>query len=293
MGGEIGAHSLPAYVYTNLNGVEEFLGYYSETKLDFDVISADLSNPDFVGKLHPELHTQLLTNAMREAKILTTLHKCNVDIQGFIVKNNTDSLASIQSLIDKNEALNQQLKDELNQRLGISEINWLQNQLGADSLLRTIITKDLTQNIADKDNAAANSDDPPEHPPVFKVSRWLDAEAKCIAIEKHMGNTASDVSLKNLGYSVESYTPEHKRRYIKVITVQQDYAFSLTSREYTTASQHGDDYYICLLYQTKHELKARYIQNPLKNAEFEKIIKQWEWACTKATSTSYSFDLEN
>ena len=119
---------------------EEFLGYYSETKLDFDVISADLSNPDFVGKLHPELHTQLLTNAMREAKILTTLHKCNVDIQGFIVKNNTDSLASIQSLIDKNEALNQQLKDELNQRLGISEINWLQNQLGADSLLRTIIT---------------------------------------------------------------------------------------------------------------------------------------------------------
>lgn len=124
------------------------------------------------------------------------------------------------------------------------------------------------------------------------VSKWRDAESKCIEIEEILGNTATDVSFKNLGYDIESKTPDGEIRYIEVKSVKKDFAFSLTNNEYTAAHQYGENYYICLICENEHKIDVRYIRNPLSTAKFEKRIKQWEWACTEFKSTSKTFNIQ-
>ena len=51
------------------------------------------------------------------------------------------------------------------------------------------------------------------------------------------GNTAIDVSIKNLGYDIISTTPNGEKRYIEVKSVKKDYSFSLTNNEYTAAHE--------------------------------------------------------
>ena len=124
------------------------------------------------------------------------------------------------------------------------------------------------------------------------ISRWRDAESKCIEIEEVLGNTATDVSFRNLGYDILSETPDGKTRYIEVKSVKKDYSFSLTNNEYTAAHQYGKDYYVCLLYENERTLDVRYIQDPLNTARFEKRIKQWEWACVEFNATLKTFELD-
>ena len=104
------------------------------------------------------------------------------------------------------------------------------------------------------------------------VSKWRSAEQQAVQIEEFLEKqkTIIDVSKKNIGYDIESTTPSGEKRYIEVKALQNDSStFSITNNEYTSAHQLGDDYYICLIYDSK----AIYIQNPLKNLSFEKRIR--------------------
>ena len=187
--------------------------------------------------------------------------------------------------MNKQEDLAPTLKRELNERLGGSEISWLQEQVGSTNLIKETIQK--VDSISPKSEEGKNN-----HGLTMHIAKWRDAENKCVLIEESMGNEATDVSLKNYGYDVESVTPDGKKRYIEVKSVKKDFSFSLTNNEYTAAHQYGDEYFICLLLEDDDKLIAKYIQNPLTNAKFEKRIKQWEWLCLECESTTMTFDFE-
>ena len=120
------------------------------------------------------------------------------------------------------------------------------------------------------------------------VSRWRSAEQQCIEIESFFGNKAIDVSKRNLGYDIESLTPKGVKRYIEVKLISNNNnSFSITNNEYTAAHQYGDDYFICLIKDAKGDSQAIYIQNPLRNLNFEKRIRQWEWYCDQFSGDVY------
>lgn len=285
--GEISSNSLSKAVYENIDGVESFMSQYSTKKIDLDTISKDLSNPVYVKELNAETHTQLLTSAIRESKIERTLNAdYNSDIKKYVVKTDKDEYQTIDSVVNKKENLDSTLKKELNERLGGSEIKWIQEQVGSPDLI-----KESPQE--GKDVIKVGLDDPKTTKLTTHIAKWRDAENKCVSIEESMGNKATDVSLKNYGYDVESTTPDGEKRYIEVKSVKKDFSFSLTNNEYTAAHQYGEKYYVCLLLEEDDKLVVRYIQDPLNNAKFEKRIKQWEWLCLECNSITMSFDLDN
>ena len=106
-----------------------------------------------------------------------------------------------------------------------------------------------------------------------------------------MGYHAVDVSKQHIGYDVESTDDNGDKRYIEVKLVKSTLEFSITNNEYTAASQYGDNYYICLIQHDDDTVVATYIQNPLKNAVFEKRITRIEWVCEKFMGTEIEMPL--
>lgn len=283
--GEIAADSLSKTIYENIDGVDAFMGQYSTQRIDLDTVSRDLSDPGYVSQLDAETHTQLLTSAIREAKIDELLNKDHdTDVTAYVVKTEDDGYQTIDEVVSREEDLDPTLRKELNDRLGGSEIEWVQKKAGSSDLIK--------EAPADKD-AEPKVHIGEEHSGrrTAHIAKWRDAENKCIEIEESMGNSAIDVSVKNYGYDVESTTPDGQKRYVEVKSVKRDFSFSLTNNEYTTAHQLGGNYYVCLMLEEDDRLEVRYIQDPLNTARFEKRIKQWEWVCLECDSTSMTFDL--
>ena len=284
--GEIANISLPQEVYKKIDGVESFMEQYASQTIPLETISKDLSDPEYVGNLNTETHTQLLTSALREAKIEEVLvPNATTQVQTYIVKTKDKQLETIENVVSNQEQLDPELQQELKDRLGGSEIRWIQEQVGSSDLI-----KQIEEPLCEKKQSESKKTD--KGNVTIHIAKWRDAEVKCVMIEESMGNVATDVSLSNYGYDVVSKTPDGRTRYIEVKSVKKDFAFSLTNNEYTAAHQYGEDYYVCLLLEDDSKLVVRYIQDPLNNAKFEKRIKQWEWLCLECDSTSMEFDLE-
>lgn len=289
--GEIAADSAPKMVYDNIDDVDLFMSQYSNQVIGMDTISRDLSDASYVKNLDSETHTQLLTNAIREAKVEKILNgKSEANLNEYVVKTKGKKFKKIKDVVQKKEKLDEATKKELDERLAGSEVKWLQEQVGSEDLIKECPASDDVFAATHKriDSEKSKSDTLTVH-----IAKWRDAENKCVAIEESFGNEAEDVSLKNYGYDVESVTPDGKKRYIEVKSVKKDFSFSLTNNEYTAAHQYGEEYYVCLLLEDENNLEVRYIQNPLQNAKFEKRIKQWEWLCLECDTTAMTFDLED
>jgi hypothetical protein len=124
------------------------------------------------------------------------------------------------------------------------------------------------------------------------ITKWRAAEQQCVEIERILGNEAKDVSRQNLGYDVESVTPDGRIRYIEVKSVSKPHEpFSMTNNEYSAAHQYGKSYYLCVLTQCEDKLIATYINDPINNLKLEKRIRQWEWACEEYEGEQYIVDL--
>ncbi len=285
--GEISKISLPEVVYRNIDDVEEFMGQFSVEKLEIETISHDLSDPHYVKKLNAETHTQLLTSAIRESKVEEILHPETVSsVKSYIVKTDDAGYDTLENVAVAGKKIDSILREELNERLARSEIDWVQDQIGSEDLIRTSSQKEEQVISLDKKHIIEEVHN------TVHIAKWRDAEAKCVLIEESFGNTAADVSLKNYGYDVESTTPDGKKRYIEVKSVKKDLAFTMTNNEYTAADLYGEEYYICLLVEDDNKLEVHYIKNPLENAKFEKRIRQWEWICLECVSDSMTFNLE-
>lgn len=121
--------------------------------------------------------------------------------------------------------------------------------------------------------------------------KWKSAEQICCEIENKLGNDVQNVSKQNLGYDLISVTKEGKKRYIEVKSGKD--SFTLTNNEYSSANLLAEEYYICLINQTGSEIKAIYINNPIKNLKIEKRVKQWEWFCDEIKGEEMTFQIKD
>lgn len=123
------------------------------------------------------------------------------------------------------------------------------------------------------------------------ISKWKSAEEQCVLFEEHLGNHAKGVGSQNLGYDVESITPDGKKRYIEVKSVSSTGEFVMTNNEYSAANIYKNNYYMCLIHQNDEEVSFTYIRNPIDNLDLEKRVKAWEWVCNKYSGESYKIKL--
>lgn len=278
--------ALPPAVYGGMDSVDEFLSEYSCEEVDLDVVVDALSDEDYVESINPETQVQLTTSVIREAKIRTRLDPDHVpSLDGVLLKTEDGGHCPIRALAAKEAVIDCQTKKELADRLGSSEIEWLESAAGLK------MREDHAEKEKQKKKGAALSPINTSRHISPHISKWRDAESKCIEIEEALGNRAVDVSLKNLGYDVLSTTPDGEKRHLEVKSVKKDFSFSLTNNEYTAAHQYGDSYYLCLLCEDENSLEVRYVKNPLERASFEKRIRQWEWYCLDFEYSSMTFDL--
>lgn len=283
----LASQSLPSVVYENIDSVDKFIGQYSKRTFELDEIVDTLRDREFVSKINSESHIQLITNVIRESRIEDSIDSgFSIPTKEILIKTSDNMIMPIGELAQSNKTMHKEMKRELEERLGDSEIRWLQKQTGIG---KTVLkTTQSDRDLEDwKQSVILDKQAVKPH-----VARWRDAEEKCIQIEELMGNRAEDVSVKNLGYDVLSTAPNGEVRHIEVKSVKRDYAFTLTNNEYTAAHEYGDSFYVCLLCENGEKLDVRYIRNPLVNARFEKRVRQWEWVCLESNYSSQSYELE-
>ena len=278
--------ALSPTVYGGIDGVDEFLSEYSSEEIELETVVDSLSDEDYVGEINPELQVQLTTNVVREAKIRARLNPDRVpNLDGVLLRTVGGGCSSIKAIVSEKKSIDATIREELEERLGDSELEWLESASG-------LKVKEEPAEKTEKRNGSKGFALPMTAKRVSPhISKWRDAESKCIEIEEILGNRAVDVSLKNVGYDILSTTPEGGKRYLEVKSVKKDFVFSLTNNEYTAAYQYGDDYFLCLMCEDERFLEVRYVQNPLVNASFEKRIRQWEWYCLDFDYSSMTFDL--
>ncbi len=276
--------SLAADVYDNLNGVEEFMAMYSENEYNSQDIADLLQDKALISKLPEYIYSDLLgktIQAYNRSKLLSTNE---VDVSGLLVKEKSGKVVPFSETKMTSKDLSELLQtNDNNQSISIVSLKSFSQELGIKYKEEEKGGfKSFQNNLSQKKETEQTKF---TSKPVFKASmpvipKWRSAENACVEIEKFLGNEAHDVSTQNLGYDVDSRTPEGKRRYIEVKSVSKtNHAFTLTNNEYTAAHQYGDDYYICLLHHGDEKSKAIYIQNPLAKLSLVKRIRQWEWYC--------------
>ncbi len=274
--------SVKPELYEQINGLENFLKNYSISQFEIDDFIKILQEKDFVLNCNASTLSQIYTTLIKKARTAVLLQKISINFKDcYIITQNGIKLLSKIGLYDD---IQFELRNFLKEKLSELELNWFlnYNNIAND---KTIIKNDET-----KINSQENIEKVETE---IIVSKWRSAEKQCVEIEEYLGNKAIDVSIKNLGYDVESVTPTGQKRYIEVKFLSSyGSAFSMTNNEYTSAHQLADNYYLCLISKTNNKLKAVYIRNPLKNIHLEKRIRQWEWYCEKYEGEEISLTLK-
>ena len=109
--------------------------------------------------------------------------------------------------------------------------------------------------------------------------------------EEYNGNDAINVSEQNLGYDIESTTPDGEKRYIEVKSLAEGMtSFSLTNNEYSSASNLGEQYYLCLICISEKSSKIIYIKDPVHSLKLTKRVRAWEWFCDEFKGDVFTFE---
>ena len=275
----IGHQSLPSNIYAKYKTVDKFIQLYSVQQFTNADLVEMMAEETLVGKMHAEMQGKILSKIIKGEKFSQT----SPGKKSKLEKIKVSTEAGIKSLVEVasgGACIAEDVMDEINNNISKSEISWFSEQTSIDiSKLSHDHTEDAPQ--------AAKTIKKEIKP---HIAKWRSAEQQCIDIEKYFGNTATDVSKQNVGYDIESTTPDGHKRYIEVKSITEDGSFSITNNEYTAAHQYGEQYYLCLLVQSAQNTQAIYIQNPLETLKFEKRIRQWEWYCDTYSGESFIFE---
>ncbi len=275
----IGNQSLDRSIYEKYKDVDKFIQAYSVKQFDnYDIVEM-MSEETLIEKMHPEMQGKILSKIIKSGKFnqSSTGKKIKLDK----IKVSTDEgVKSLTEVAGGDVSIDEDVQYEINNSVSKSEINWFSKETAID------ISK-LKEDDVDSSEATVQSIKKEIKP---HIAKWRSAEQQCIDIEKYFGNTAIDVSKQNVGYDIESTTPDGQKRYIEVKSVTEDGSFSITNNEYTAAHQYGEQYYLCLLIQSSQNTQAIYINNPLQTLKFEKRIRQWEWYCDTYSGESFVFE---
>lgn len=292
----IQSNSLSEDLYVNFNDIDLFLQQLSEVKYTTDDFIKVMEDADFVKSINSYTQGKIIGHIVKTAKYEQAINGKLRNLKNLLISLD-DKVIAI-SKANKN-IVDRKFIDSVKQTAMESEIKWLCEKVkiepdvfsNSEQRNPNEISSENKSNCWQSGHANVTaSNNILEVKQVPFVSRWRNAEQQCVEMEKSMGNNAKYVGSKNLGYDVESVTPNGEIRYIEVkLLSSENGTFSLTNNEYTTAHQLGNAYYICVVVQKDNEIKATYIQNPLLNLQLEKRVRQWEWLCDSFDGEEFTF----
>lgn len=277
----IGSVSLEKSVYTTYPNVDSFIQNYSAEQFSNDDLVAMMGDTALVASMPPEMQGKLIGRIIRTSKFEPMTQARQIKLDEIKVSTET-GVKSIKEIGTGKTSVAKAVQEGLSAAASKADLSWFSEKKAID--IQKLTGAPETTPAADPEIKSVKKEIKPQ------IAKWRSAEQQCIEIEKFFGNTAVDVSKKNVGYDIESTTPDGKKRYIEVKSIKEDGSFSITNNEYTAAHQYGDQYYMCLLIQSAQNLQAIYIQNPIENISFEKRIKQWEWYCDTYSGESFVFE---
>lgn len=277
----IGCVSLDRAVYTAYPNVDAFIQAYSTEQFSNDDLVTMMGEPALVASMPPEMQGKLIGRIIRTSKFEPMTQERQEKLDEIKVSTET-GVKSIKEIGTEKITVVKAVQEGLSATASKADLSWFSQKKAID-----------IQKLTGEPKSASTPE--PEVKSIKKeikphIAKWRSAEQQCLEIEKFFGNTAVDVSKQNVGYDIESTTPDGGKRYIEVKSIKEDGSFSITNNEYTAAHQYGDQYYMCLLIQSSQNIQAIYIKNPIVNIPFEKRIKQWEWYCDTYTGESYVFE---
>ena len=277
----IGRESLDTTVYVAYPNVDAFIQTYSTEQFSNDDLVAMMGETALVASMPLEMQGKLIGRIIRTSKFepMTQARQERLDE----IKVSTETgVKSIKEIGTGKTTVAKAVQEGLSAAASKADLSWFSEKKAID--IQKLTGEPERTSISEPEIKSVKKEIKPQ------IAKWRSAEQQCIEIEKFFGNAAVDVSKKNVGYDVESTTPDGGKRYIEVKSIKEDGSFSITNNEYTAAHQYGDQYYMCLLIQSAQNLQAIYIQNPIENISFEKRIKQWEWYCDTYSGESYVFE---
>ena len=167
--------------------------------------------------------------------------------------------------------MSQDFKAGLTETVSASVVNWF-DQTYATTFSSIVKNGERTTSVAEITSSSQT---------ISKgITKWRAAEQQCVELEELWGNSAKDISKQNLGYDVESKTPNGDTRYIEVKSIGKNVkSFTLTNNEFSAAHQLGNNYYLCIVSQDESQFVATYIPDPVHTLSMEKRVRQWEWFC--------------
>lgn len=290
------SNSLPEDLFVTFNDIDLFIQQLSEAKYTTDDFIKVMEDADFVKSINSYTQGKIIGHIAKTAKYEQAINGKSRDLKNLLVSFD-DKVIPISKT--NKDIVDKKFIDSVKQNAMDNEIKWLSEkvEIDPDVFLNSeqknaneILSENKSNCWQSSRATVAENNNILEAKKVPIVSRWRNAEQQCVEMEKSMGNDAKYVGSKNLGYDVESKTPDGKMRYIEVkLLSSENGTFSLTNNEYTTAHQFGNAYYICAVIQKDNEIKATYIQNPLLNIQLEKRVRQWEWLCESFDGEEFTF----
>lgn len=270
--------TLPLVKGEALNALDNYLKEFAKETYSISEWIKMLSDETFVSILPETLLVKLYANILKQIRNKVLITGEGFDIDNSWVRNENDL---VQIGTASKEVLAKFIS-KLDKHLISGELKWLQETLvgvsedDLKSIKSEVSSNVLTtamHNSSERFNSSPNIDSKNK-----VISKWRAAEKQCVEFEEMQGNKAKDVSKQNLGYDVLSVSPSGIERYIEVKSVKnRNTKISMTNNEYTAAHIHGDNYYICVVYEDDDKIAFEYIQNPLNNLDLEKVVRQWEW----------------
>ena len=275
----IGRQSLSGNLYEKYKNIDKFIQTYSVQQFANADLVEMMAEEKLVGKMHAEMQGKILSKIIKGEKFSQTTPGKKSKLERIKVSTD-DGIKSLVEVASGGVGIAEDVMDEINNNISQSEIGWFSEQTSIDI---SKLSRDYTEAAPQVAKTIKREIKP-------HIAKWRSAEQQCIDIEKYFGNTATDVSKQNVGYDIESTTPDGHKRYIEVKSITEDGSFSITNNEYTAAHQYGEQYYLCLLIQSSQNTQAIYVQNPLETLKFEKRIRQWEWYCDTYSGESFIFE---
>ena len=275
----IGRQSLSSNLYEKYKNIDKFIQAYSVQQFANADLVEMMAEEQLVSKMHAEMQGKILSKIIKGEKFSQTTPGKKSKLERIKVSTD-DGIKSLVEVASSGAGIAEDVMDEINNNISQSEIGWFSEQTSIDI---SKLSRDYTEAAPQVAKTIKKEIKP-------HIAKWRSAEQQCIDIEKYFGNTATDVSKQNVGYDIESTTPDGHKRYIEVKSITEDGSFSITNNEYTAAHQYGEQYYLCLLIQSSQNTQAIYVQNPLETLKFEKRIRQWEWYCDTYSGESFIFE---
>ena len=272
--------SLSDKIYKEFESVDSFISQFSPNTFSNEEIISIMTETSVVEKMTAETQGKILGKVIKSEMFTQSIGESYGKDIGDINLLTGTGVVRIKDICSSNAIIDESVSKSLRNSIGNDGLAWFErkyqinpNQI-FDNAINPKIAEDKPVNVTIKPH----------------VSKWRTAEQQCIEIEKSFGNSAIDVSKKNIGYDIESVTPKGEKRFIEVKSIKNEGEFSITNNEYTAAHQYGENYYLCLMIQDDKRLKVIYINNPLEKLQFEKRIRQWEWVCDAYKGDMYTFE---